>query len=191
MKKTKPKTKPVKTLAAKPAEVEQPCGLPTTAELAQLAASLAKRQDDSALISKVTAGMLANDALRIWNAANQIRNFEIRRRNAALNRPERATPWVMFPNYPLTLDEFLRWILPGHRRGDREAAWRHYNLQKAGKTHQTATAAEVTAASTEWTSPQNDEEFMFVHTSFEAWWVPYHNAQISAERSKAAKSKKR
>jgi hypothetical protein len=177
-KKPKTKAKLAKMPAPKSPDVKQPYGLPAPEQIAQLAATLAKRSDDNPTL-------LAHAALHLWRAAEAV-HFEWR--DYYRNPSEIAAYSATLPqHFPMTRDDFLAGALPAIRRLDRLRAWKHYKLAQAGIDPEKATVDESEAASSEWKSPENAGEFLLYRIVFLKWWENYHAAEVSKSKSEARK----
>jgi len=191
MKRPKTEAKSPKTPAANPADAEHPCRIPTTAQLAQLAATLAKDLNNPFQLSRAEATLLAYAAWHLWHGADRVRNEVARDYYVSPSERAAAREVARPKRYPLGKAEFLRIMLPKQRAEARAKAWRDYNLKLAGKNSETATVVELQAASSQWTPIQTQAEFVFSELGFRRWWDKYHAAQVSAGRRNAAAKRKK
>ena len=173
MKKPKTTAAPANTPAVKPLDAKHPYGLPTPEQLAQLAATLARRTDDNPTL-------LARAALKLWQAAETV---HLEATKYYSSPADIAAYKATLPSLPMTRDDFLRMALPNARPEDRERAWKHYNLTLAGKDRETATVAEENAALVKWKSPATPAEYILTLVHFQTWWKKYHAADVSKTRS--------
>jgi len=177
MKKPKTKAATAETPAVKPVDAKHPYGLPSPEQLAHLAATLARRTDESPTL-------LAHAALKLWQAAETI-HFEAT--EYYISPPDMATYKATLPSLPMTRDDFLSIALPKARQEDRERAWKRYNLAKAGIDPSTATNAEEKAASLQWKSPTNPADYILTRIALQSWWEKHHAAEVSRTRSEIRK----
>ena len=177
MKKPESDAKPAETPAVKPVDAKHPYGLPSPEQLAHLAATLARRTDESPTL-------LAHAALKLWRAAETV-HFEAT--EYYVNPPDHAAYKATLPSLPMTRDDFLSIALPKARQEDRERAWKRYNLAKAGIDPSTATNAEEKAASLQWKSPTTHADYILTRIAFQSWWEKYHAAEVSRTRSEIRK----
>ena len=166
-----PKTKAAP--AEPPAVAKHPYGLPSPEQLAHLAATLARRTDDNPTL-------LAHAALKLWRAAENV-HYEATEYYIVPAAP--AAYKATQPSLPMTKGDFLSIVLPKARPEDRERAWKHYNLARAGIAPKTATNTEQEAARLQWKSPTNPGEFILDRIAFLSWWEEYHAAEVSTTRS--------
>ena len=162
--------------AATPADVKHPYGLPTPEQIANLAATLARRTDENPTL-------LAFAALKLWQAAETV---HLEASEYYLTPDAITAHKAALPILPMTRDEFLRMALPNARPEDREAAWKHYNLALAGIDPSTSTADQDKAARTQWESPTTPAELVLAKISFLPWWNEYHAQQVTGVRRTAA-----
>ena len=173
MKKPKTKAATAETPAVKPVDAKHPYGLPSPEQLAHLAATLARRTDESPTL-------LAHAALKLWRAAETV-HFEAT--EYYVNPPDHAAYKATLPSLPMTRDDFLSIALPKARPEDRARSWKHYNLALAGIDPLKATVAEEDAALVKWKSPTNPGEYILTLIAFQSWWEKYHAAEVSSTRS--------
>jgi hypothetical protein len=100
---------------------EQNSTLPTTQQLATLAATLARNSND-------TPHGLVDAALEVWKAAEAALDAEARATDAHAASEAQAAALPMPERYPVTLDQFLRLLLPKlkGRTFDQFATYREY-----------------------------------------------------------------
>ena len=166
-----PKTKAA--TAEPPAVAKHPYGLPSPEQLAHLAATLARRTDDNPTL-------LAHAALKLWRAAE---NAHYEATEYYIGPAALAAYKATQPSLPMTRGDFLSIVLPKARPEDRERAWKHYNLAKAGTDPSAATNAEEKAASLQWKSPADLPGYILATIHFQTWWNKYHAAEVSTTRS--------
>ena len=181
MKKPTTKAASAETPAVKPLDAKHPYGLPAPEQLAQLAATLARRIDDKPIL-------LAYAALHLWEAAEAV---HLKATEYYRSPVQSAAYKATLPSLPMTRDDFLRMALPNARPEDRERAWKHYNLTLAGKDRETATVAEENAALVKWESPATPAEYILTLVHFQNWWGRHHAAEVSKARSSAGKTRRK
>jgi len=167
-----------KTIVPIAANKQDPYGMPTPEQLAQLAAILSKNY-------KEDLSQLAERALTLWCAAETV-HYKMSNHYYS---PTKQIEYLNF-NLPTTRDQFLKKALPKKRKEDRLKAWRIYNLIQDRIDPEKATPDQKEEAGKFWRTPKTNEECFEEIQAFLQHWGKYHAGYISKLRGKASSKKK-